>query len=142
MFSGHVELPKRPVRFPGLVLLIVLGIAATPALAADDVSEMSNTCSVSGGTSTSSSEHFTCCWPDWGCVHCAVSDGAIYADQCWTDCNSQACRDANAGDRLGLPPTKKPPAAKVPGTTPGTVAPQQTPKPNKQPAAPGAGTIQ
>jgi hypothetical protein len=141
MFPGHVGFSKRPVRFIGLFLLFALGIAATPAPAADDISEMRNTCSVSGGTSTSSSQHFSCCWPGWGCVHCAVSDGAIYADQCWTDCDSQACRDANAGDRLGLPQTKKPPAASVPGTTPGTVTPTPNKKPNKAPD-PNAGTVQ
>lgn len=139
MFPGH-HLRHHLASFGLFVFLLAL--ATVPAGAADDISEMTNTCSVSGGTATSSAEHFTCCWPGWGCVHCAVNDGAIYADQCWTDCESQACRDANAGDRLGLPPTKKPPAAKVPGAAPGTVAPQQTPKPNKQPTTPGAGTLQ
>lgn len=141
MFPGHIGVLKHSVRCIGFLLLFALGLAAAPTLAADDVSEMTNTCSVSGGTSTSSSEHFSCCWPGWGCVHCAVDGSTIYADQCWTDCESQACRDANAGDRLGLPPTKKPPAAKAPGATPGTLAPQQTPKP-KLPTAPGAGTAQ
>jgi hypothetical protein len=140
MFRGQIRFPKHPVRFAGLFLMFALGIAAAPALAAGNVGEMRNTCSVSGGTASSSAEHFSCCWPDWGCVHCAVSDGVIYADQCWTDCDTQACRDANAADRLGLPPTKKPPAAKVPGTTPGTAAPQQTPNP-KLPTVPGAGTV-
>jgi hypothetical protein len=141
MFPGHILNLKGLVRCAGFLLVLAVGVVAGPAMAADDVSEMRNTCSVSGGTSTSSSEHFSCCWPGWGCVHCAVSDGQIYADQCWTDCDSQACRDANAGDRLGLPPTKKPPAAKTPGTTPGTVTPQQTPKP-KVPTVPGGNTLQ
>lgn len=137
MFPGYIHRSKRLVPFGLLALLLVL--AAAPAMAADDVGEMTNTCVVSGGTATSGGGHFKCCWPDWGCVHCNASGGEIVADQCWTDCESQACRDANAGDRL--PPTKKPPAVKVPGTTPGTVAPQQTPKP-KVPTVPGGNTLQ
>ena len=142
MFPGQTSFPKRPVRFAVLFLLSVLaGFAAAPTNAADDVSEMTNTCTLSGGTATSGGGHFKCCWPGWGCVHCAASDGEILADQCWTDCESQACRDANAGDRLGLPQTKKPPAATAPGSTPGTIAPSQNKKPNKAPD-PNAGTVQ
>jgi hypothetical protein len=140
MFPARIPSLERLVLCVGL-LLFAFGIAAVPANAADDVSEMTNTCTVSGGTATNSGGHFKCCWPGWGCVHCDSSGGEIVADQCWTDCESQACRDANAGDRLGLPQTKKPPAATVPGTTPGTVAPSQDKKP-KLPAPPGAGTVQ
>ena len=132
-------------RFVRCTLLAALLITTTqisrPATAADSVGEMNNTCTIAGGTSTSNSEAFSCCWPGWGCVHCAVSDGVIHADQCWVDCDSEECRDANARDRLGLPQPKRPPAATAPGSTPGTLAPPQTKKPNA-PAAPGTDAVQ
>lgn len=138
MIPGLAESTRRAALAAGAILLLAL--SAPDAEAADDVSEMTNTCAVSGGTATSGGGHFKCCWPDWGCVHCAVDNGAIYADQCWTDCDSQACRDANAADRLGLPQTKKPPAATTPGVTPGTVTPPAGKKPKA--GEPGAGTVQ
>ena len=138
MFPGHHR--RHHLALLGLFVFL-LALATVPAKAADDVSEMTNTCTVSGGTATSGGGHFKCCWPDWGCVHCDASGGEIEASQCWTDCESQACRDANAGDRLGLPQTKKPPAATAPGSTPGTIAPSQNKKPNKA-TDPNAGTLQ
>jgi hypothetical protein len=135
-------LERRRVRFALFAaLLFIAGKSPGAATAADSVGEMRNTCTVSGGTATSNSEAFSCCWPGWGCVHCAVSDGVIHADQCWVDCDSEECRDANARDRLGLPQPKRPPAATAPGTTPGTLAPPQTKKPNA-PAAPGTDAVQ
>jgi hypothetical protein len=137
-----IGLERHWVRFTlCAALLIMAGKFSGTATAADSVGDMRNTCSVSGGTSTSNSEAFSCCWPGWGCVHCAVSDGVIHADQCWVDCDSEECREANARDRLGLPEPKRPPATTAPGATPGTLAPPQTKKP-KVPAAPGSDTVQ
>lgn len=139
MLPGFCRTLRRAGLCAGVTLLFAA--LAPAAQAADDVAEVANTCTVSGGTATISGGHFKCCWPGWGCVHCATDGPTIHADQCWVDCDSEACRDANAADRLGLPQTKKPPAATVPGTTPGTVAPSQNKKPNTA-TDPNAGTVQ
>ena len=144
MTNWHLR-PRRRLALTALFCLLPLLCAflARPAEAAprETTTEMGNTCSLAGGSSTVNGDLFSCCWPGWGCVHCHTEGGTITPDTCWVDCHTQACTDANARDRLDLPPKKKGPQATVPGTGVDTMAPQQTPKP-KLPAVPGANTVQ
>ena len=57
--------------------------------------ELKNTCDVSGGTYTTSSSGWACCWSDWGCYGC--TDG-----NCKMKCHTRKCRKANRqGVRAG-----------------------------------------
>ncbi len=150
MTSRHRRTRRRVCALALSGSLLILGIVAldlwstTPAAAApkETTAGMGDVCRLAGGSVGGGGDLFSCCWPGWGCVHCYVDpDGTIDGNTCWVDCSTQACTDANARDRLGLPPKKKGPQAVVPSAPAGTLAPQQTPKP-KTPAVPGAGTVQ
>lgn len=126
-----------------LALGFLLASALTPseatAKAKDTTATMGSLCAESGGSSATNGDLFSCCWAGWGCVRCAAEpDGTIAEGTCWVDCYTQACSDANARGRLGLPPKNKG-VGTIP-LQPGTLTPQQTPKPPK--ADPGANTVQ
>lgn len=144
MKNWHLR-PRQRLALAALFCLtsLLAALLTHPAAAAprETTTEMSDTCSLAGGSSTIDGDLFSCCWPGWGCVHCHTEGGTITPDTCWVDCHTQACTDANARDRLDLPPKKKGPQANMPGTGTGTMAPPQTPKP-KVPTVPGADTVQ
>ena len=122
----------------GFALAAILPPSGAAAKMMDTTATMGSLCAESGGSATTNGDLFSCCWAGWGCVHCAAeSDGTIVEGTCWVDCHTQACTDANARQRLGLPPKSKG-VGTIP-LQPGTLTPQ-TPKPPK--ADPGAGTVQ
>jgi len=121
-----------------LLLAFALLPSAATAKAKDTTATMGSLCAESGGSSATNGDLFSCCWAGWGCVRCAAEpDGTIVEGTCWVDCYTQACSDANARGRLGLPPKGKD-LGTIP-LQPGTLTPQ-TPKPPK--ADPAAGTVQ
>lgn len=106
------------------IIGLVLCIFSFPVFAqqSGDNSEVKNTCEVSGGTWTESSNgNWACCWADWGCYGCV--NGV-----CTIKCYNQRCRDANKIRANDTPPKRY---QRIEGLAPaGSLAPI-APKPKK-----------
>ncbi len=146
MTNRFTWLRPRPARVATAACFLSLCLALAgmllpseaPAKMKDTTASMGELCAQSGGSSATNGDLFSCCWAGWGCVRCAAEgDGTIVEGTCWVDCYTQACSDANARGRLGLPPKSR--NGTIPLQPGGTLTPQ-TPKPPK--ADPGAGTVQ
>lgn len=76
-----------------LVIIMSMFSVSVYAQQSDDMGGLENTCSISGGTWTSTSGgNWACCWADWGCYGCVDS-------VCKIKCTTQRCRDANGVSR-------------------------------------------
>ena len=108
------------------------------ATIAEEAAPMSETCALSGGTSSLEGSLFQCCWPGWGCLKCAVvGDGTT--PYCWMQCSSKDCESANALD----PSRPRFPRSVSPDAFSGQMSPVRPPKTKKPLTAdPGAGTVQ
>lgn len=128
-----------------LLLLAVLAIYAAPWRAAIAVStgELMEVCRLADGGATVENAGMSCCWPGWGCMHCASdTQGNIIEGSCYMRCSSSECAQANsvAPSDPALPQSVKNPELFF-GPTPTAVAPSKTKKPKLEPT-PNANTVQ
>ena len=77
------------------VIIMSMFSVSVYAQQSDDMGGLENTCSISGGTWTSTAGgNWACCWADWGCYGCV--DGV-----CKIKCTTPRCRKANSIARPG-----------------------------------------
>jgi len=135
----------RPMTFP-LLLLATLAIHLAPwraAIAAESTGDMIEVCRMAGGGGTVESAGMSCCWPGWGCLHCASdAQGNIIEGSCYMRCSSAECAQANSmtTGNPTLPQTVKNPGLFF-DQAPRTMAPPKTKTPKVEPV-PSADTVQ